>query len=475
MAGSKLVVFGGQADGKLVPQTEVWDGSKWSDGPNLPTPRDHLAAASDGTYVYAVGGRLLSADKNVGNLDRYDPSAKTWSKLPDMPTPRGDLGAAVVGGRVVAVGGESVTSVFPTVESFDINNRLWSSLPPMLTPRHGIAVATIDTSVYAIDGAQVPSHGVATGIAEVLPFTPPAAATTAPAGAVATPSPWRPVHNAPTARQEVASTVDDGVVWVLGGITGPNGPTAKVEGYDPAIDTWKSGPDLPLPLNSATAVTYGGEIVVLGGFVPDGGNLTAHASNKVFALRGNSWVELPAMTVPRAAGAAAVVGDRLVVVGGEADGQLLPFSEIFDGTQWVRAPGMPTPRDHLAAVADDRFVYAIGGRSLNADQNLGAFDRFDLTTGKWTKGPSMSTPRADLGASVVDGKVYAVGGQTAVQALGTVEAFDLAAGTAWIPVPSMSARHGLAVQAVGPSLYAIDGGRRTGPSDPSKVAEVLRP
>ncbi|TMK86334.1 MAG: hypothetical protein E6G57_12480, partial [Actinobacteria bacterium] len=73
------------------------------------------------------------------------------------------------------------------------------------------------------------------------------------------------------------------------------------------------------------------------------------------------------MTAPRAAGAAVVVGNRIVVVGGQANGQLLPFSEIFDGTQWTRAPGMPTPRDHLAAVAVDRFVYAIGGRTLSAD------------------------------------------------------------------------------------------------------------
>jgi serine/threonine protein kinase/N-acetylneuraminic acid mutarotase len=475
VAGNKLVVFGGQADGKLVSQTEVWDGKSWSDGPALPSPRDHLAAASDGNFVYAVGGRFLSADKNVATLDRYDPSANSWSKLPDMPTARGDLGASVVGGRLVAVGGESSTGVFSTVESFDINKRQWSALPNMRTPRHGITVDTVGTSVYAIDGAQVPSHGQATNVNEVLPFTP-AASTTAPAApAQNASSPWRAVHDAPTARLDAASTVDDGVVWVMGGVLGPNAATAKVEGYDPAIDTWKSGPDLPLPLNHAMAVTYNGEILVMGGFVPDGGNLTAHASNKVFALEGNSWVEKPAMNAPRAAGAAAVVGDRLVVVGGQADGQLLPFSETFDGNQWTQAPGMPTPRQDLAAVSDDHFVYAIGGQGLSPDSILGAFEQFDPATGKWKKGPSLQAARGGLGAAVVNGTAYAVGGETPVQALGTVEAFDLASGSAWTPGPPMSARHGLAVQAVGPAVYAIDGGRQPGPNGASKVAEVLRP
>jgi non-specific serine/threonine protein kinase len=343
----------------------------------------------------------------------------------------------------------------------------------MRTPRHGIALATVGSSVFALDGAKVPSHGESSNVGEVLPFT--AASPSPPAAGGDATSPWRAVRDAPSARQEVASTVADGVVWVLGGVVG-NSSTAKVEGYDPAIDTWKSGPDLPVPLHHAMAVTYGRDIFVMGGWVPDGGNLTAQTSNRVFALRGNRWVEQPPMNAPRAAGAAAVVGNRLVVVGGQANGQLVGTTEIFDGTRWIRAPGMPTPRDHLTAVADDRFVYAIGGRALTSDRNLGAFERFDPATGKWTSGPAMSTPRGGLGAAIVNGKVFAVGGETPTQVLGTVEAFDLDTGTAWSPVPPMrTPRHGVAVQAVGPSLYAIDGGRQPGSSSPTKVAEVLRP
>jgi non-specific serine/threonine protein kinase len=251
VAGDKLVVFGGQADGKLVHQTEVWDGTSWSDGPDLPTPRDHLAAASDGTYVYAVGGRDLSADKNIGALERYDPSAKKWSKLPDMPTPRGDLGGAVVGGRLVAVGGESSTAVFPTVESFDINKRQWSGLPPMRTPRHGLTVATVGNSVFAIDGAQIPSHGTATNIAEVLPFNPTGPATSNPTGAANAGSPWKTLPEAPTALQEVASTVQGSVVWVIGGLTAAMAPSNEVAGYDTTINSWTKAPPLPSAMHAA--------------------------------------------------------------------------------------------------------------------------------------------------------------------------------------------------------------------------------
>src|SRR5437763_16098215 len=52
---------------------------------------------------------------------------------------------------------------------------------------------------------------------------------------------WAPVANSPTPRQELASAVDDGVMWVLGGLNGADS-TDKVEGYDPAANAWRDGP-----------------------------------------------------------------------------------------------------------------------------------------------------------------------------------------------------------------------------------------
>ncbi|PRC45765.1 protein kinase, partial [Mycobacterium sp. ITM-2017-0098] len=97
----KLVVFGGQNDKQIVPQTEVFDGESWTSAADMPTPREHLAAVSDGVYVYTVGGRVLSADENSAAFERFDPESGNWEKLPDMPTPRGSYGAALVDGRIV--------------------------------------------------------------------------------------------------------------------------------------------------------------------------------------------------------------------------------------------------------------------------------------------------------------------------------------------------------------------------------------
>ena len=168
VVGDRIVVVGGQADGRLVKTTEVFDGKRWSDGADIPTPREHLAAASDGKFVYAVGGRALSPDKNTAALERYDPEADRWQRLPDMPTPRGGVAAAIVAGHLFAVGGETPTRVLGAVQSYSIASKAWSNAPSMRTPRHGTTMDTIGRTLYSLGGAQKPGHATASATAEVL-------------------------------------------------------------------------------------------------------------------------------------------------------------------------------------------------------------------------------------------------------------------------------------------------------------------
>ena len=154
----KIIVVGGQADGELVPETEVFDGSEWTEAAPIPTPREHLGAASDGRYLYAVGGRELSASKNLDSFERYDPAADTWTELDPMPKPVGSVGVSFVADRVVAVGGEGATTVSDAVQAYNVKTRRWSQLSPLPEGRHGIAVTTLNDSLYAIGGASAAGH-----------------------------------------------------------------------------------------------------------------------------------------------------------------------------------------------------------------------------------------------------------------------------------------------------------------------------
>jgi len=78
-----------------------------------------------------------------------------------------------------------------------------------------------------------------------------------------------------------------------------------------------------VPLNHAMAANYEGRLFVMGGWVAEGSEVDARESNRVYELKDEKWVERAPLNSPRVAGAAAAVGDKLVVTGGQAGGKLL--------------------------------------------------------------------------------------------------------------------------------------------------------
>jgi serine/threonine-protein kinase PknK len=346
--------------------------------------------------------------------------------------------------------------VLKSAVSLDLTTKTWAALPDMAIPRHGMAVAAVGKSVYAIGGATDVGDSRVTSSAEALKLAP---------RKVQPASEWRSLPDAPTARLMMAWTVLDGKIWVLGGLH-EGTALQTVQSYDPQTGAWESGPPLPIALHHATAATYRGEVVVIGGASDN----IAQASNKVFALRGNNWVELPNLRHARAGAAAAVVGDKIVVVGGQNAKQIVPQTEAFDGESWKDAADLPTPREHLAAVSDGVYVYAVGGRFLSADKNSAVFERFDPASGKWTELVDLPTPRGSYGATFIDGRIVAVGGEDPTQVLGAAEMYDIAAGKWTTLAPLPTPRHAEVVAAVGNTVYVIGGANR--PTHEGAVATI---
>jgi serine/threonine protein kinase/N-acetylneuraminic acid mutarotase len=458
VVGGRIIVAGGvDSNGALLNTVEIFDGNAWTLGTPIPTPRQLLAAASDEKLMYTVGG--TNGPTDLATVEAYDPVAKSWTRLPDLPQPRGDLGVAIADRRLVAVGGQSAGQVLKSVSVLDLTSNTWAGLPDMATARHGMAVDAVGQAVYSIGGSSDVGDGQATSSAEALQLPPrrmqPAAQ-------------WRSLPDAPTPRLMTAWTVLDDKIWIMGGLR--DGVALQtVESYDPRTGIWQPQPALPVPLHHAAAASYRGEVVVLGG---TSGDLT-QASAKVFALRGGKWAELPNLTHARAGLAAAVAGDKLVVVGGQNAKQLVPQTEVFDGSSWHDAANLPTPREHLAAVSDGTYVYAVGGRFLSADKNSAAFERFDPQSGTWTKLVDMPTPRGSYGATFIDGRILAVGGEQPTQVVGVAEMYDIADGTWSTLSPMPTPRHAEVVATVGNTVYCIGGANRPTHEGPVATVEAL--
>lgn len=314
------------------------------------------------------------------------------------------------------------------------------------------------------------------------------AASTYPAG-VPTRGPqgqWRRLADAPTARLEVAAAAADERIVVAGGLVA-RGVTKVVESYDPAADRWARLEDLPRAVHHASAVVWRDTVIVLGGFRGGPRGVFDNASSMVWALgcprgfrcprSGGGWIQIASIPTPRGAAAAAVVGDLLVVTGGQADGEVVGATEIFDlvAKRWRTGAPMPTPRDHLAAASDGVHLYAIGGRRVSIGSVLGAAERYDPAADRWAPLPALPTARGGFAGAFStwsEGTVVTAGGEGAAGTFDEVEAFSVRGGV-WAPFAGLPlARHGLGLVAIGRHVYAIVGGPEVGRSVSTRL-EVL--
>jgi len=278
--------------------------------------------------------------------------------------------------------------------------------------------------------------------------------------------------------QQLHAAVLNGRIWLAGGLTSIDQATNKTEYYDPAVRVWGNGPSLPFQVHHAMLVAYRGQLWLIGGFLPRGSDMEAAASSRVLILDAakGRWVEGPPLHHARAAGAAVVVGNEIVVVGGRTGGTAehdVKTTEIFNGKSWHDAPDIPVPGDHLAAVTDGTYLYAIGGRTLASSANHNAVQRFDPATGQWAQLPPLPVADSDLGAAYIGGQLVTFGGENALTVFSTTRAYNLATKT-WSTLPSLAeARHGMGVAVIGNRIYAIDGASEPGHNGSTTTMQTL--
>jgi non-specific serine/threonine protein kinase len=440
--------------------------------PNAPSPFNEVirrALAKHPADRYQSAGELAEAARAAlqGRAPTAEHSIVTRSAEPTAPAAQ----AAAPAATQPPSGGPP-----PTVDGSGQGGddggspRARRGRPNWLVPAVAVAALALAAVVAVVLLGGGDSDDAASGGGEV--------ATAPVPGSAEPPAPskggaWSEIAPAPTARQQVPAVTLSGAVWLFGGLTN-HGATDTVEGFDPVTNSWKTAPKLPAPLHHSMAVNYNDELVVLGGWIPEGANPSAQTSNRVYVLRnGESWEELPALRRPRAAGAAAVVDGKIVVVGGQAEGKLVRETEVFDGKRWTDAAPMPTPREHVAAAADRKYLYAVGGRDLSSDRNSAALERYDPADDKWERLPDMPTARGGLGATVAGNHLIAAGGEEPTSARATVEAFNIPEGRwtrlADLPTP----RHGPAVASIGTRVYVIGGARKPGHFNSARVGEVM--
>jgi N-acetylneuraminic acid mutarotase len=230
--------------------------------------------------------------------------------------------------------------------------------------------------------------------------------------------------------------------------------------YDIAANRWTAGPPLLRGTDNVAVLAAGGRVLVLGG-----------EAGRVFQILDpaqGSWTRGPDLPGVRFASAAAVLADRVHLVGGwNADNRAsasLASHAVFDPEhrRWVSAAAMAVARNAAAAAVIDGRLYVAGGRApgirAHDQHSLNVMEVYDPAADRWASAPPLPSGRAGLALVALAGQLYALGGESTPGGVGNaVERYDPATQT-WSVLPPMPIRsHGLAAVAVGASIYVMGG------------------
>jgi len=273
----------------------------------------------------------------------------------------------------------------------------------------------------------------------------------------------RPVSLAKRISLAVALMVAVAILFlpqVLGGrandrATDPIGRVFPTTSAASSPDRWRTRAQMPTPRTGLAVLEYGGLIYAIGGVGNDG--VTARV--EIYDPEIDSWATgRPKLT---AAGfvSAAVIDGKIYVPGGTGSGQEpLDVLEIYDPERdrWEAGASLPKPLAAYGLAELEGSLYLFGG--LNGEGYADSILRYDPEADEWEDLGSMEQARAFLGAASLGNRIYVVGGYDGETEFNTTEAYDPVTGT-WTPLTPMAiGRGGLALVAVRDNLYALGGG-----------------
>jgi hypothetical protein len=282
---------------------------------------------------------------------------------------------------------------------------------------------------------------------------------------------WTVAAPNPIARFEANGAVVDGELWVLGGFTSADlQVTGRVDIYDPAGDAWRPGPDLPGAQTHIAVVTFGGDLIVGGGFIGAFIGARPPTTDAVWrwSAGAGAWTMGPPLPAAGAAFAWALLGTAFHVAGGLAadgsgDADAHQVWDLAGAATWTAAAPLPDARNHGGGAATGGLFYAIAGRHgwNESSGDVADVEAFDPASGTWTNRAPIPVARSEIGgatSTMQDGRILVVGGSLAgVVPSADVLVYDPAV-DAWCAFPSLpEPRKGAVAARIGSRIVVTSG------------------
>ena len=155
--GGNVYGFGGIVNNAAIANAYMYSPATntWTPIASLPAPRAWFSGASDGTYIYLLGG----VDQNfntTATLWRYDPISNTYNtSLPPYTIPTYFHASAYLNGKIYRIAGEGIGTDFH-VEVYDIATNTWSMAADYPVANHTLMAAALGGFVYGAGGNSFP-------------------------------------------------------------------------------------------------------------------------------------------------------------------------------------------------------------------------------------------------------------------------------------------------------------------------------
>lgn len=222
-------------------------------------------------------------------------------------------------------------------------------------------------------------------------------------------------------RQYAGTAVLDGKIYVVGGDTGGSGDRATLLRYDPALNTWTTLAPMPLGARFGLgAAAMNGKLYAVGGTTVAG----ATALNRVeeYDPVSNTWTTKASMPTAHFSPLVGAIGGKLYVAGGADTSGPTTATHVYDPAlnTWSTSAPMPFTGYGSGVVLNGK-LFSIGA-GPSPEQRVFAYDP---ASNSWnTNFAGMPTGRRDLGvaADEFNNKIYAIGGYSG-GTLTTLEVF----------------------------------------------------
>jgi len=318
---------------------------------------DDASTAIDGSVDGSGGDAVASCMPGAG-----------WTSAPPLANgPTQETATVGVGGTLYVLGGfDENLAVLATVQVFDPATCAWSAGPALPRAVHHANATTIGTTIWVTGAMETLNFN---SVGHVWSWDAAGAATT-----------WTEHAAMPAGTQRGASVAGaiGTTIYVAGGLRG--GAVADVTALDTLTGTWTTAlPALAAIRDHACGGVIGGKLYVIGGRA---GNINARTGAVDEYTPGGAWVTKAPMLTARGGTACGVIGDRIILVGGEGNPATTSgvYSEVEAYTPatntWETLTPMVSPRHGMGAAVIEGRLYVPGGADKQAFSAVATHDVF---------------------------------------------------------------------------------------------------